>query len=152
MWELKYRGNPKIARLFAEAVAAKLEEIREQSPKEIILIPLPSSAARRRERGWNQTELIAARIPPTIPHFAIRTNILQKIHHTIPQARLKNRQRLTNLKNCFALVKNFRQRMPADPLIILFDDVTTTGATFAEALKPFFRAGFTDVYCLAIAH
>jgi ComF family protein len=156
MWELKYRGDSKVAALFAELAAAELEKILAQTPKPAVVIPLPSSAARRRKRGWNQTELIASRVKLYMKNYSdrlfVRPGLLCKTRNPPPQATLGNRARLTNLQNCFALDKKLKQTLPADPLIILLDDVTTTGATFAEAARPLFAAGYRDVYCLAIAH
>ncbi len=152
VWELKYRGNDAVARLFAALAAEEIEKIAHYSPKKITIIPLPNSAARRRERGWNQTELIARYIPDHARDVSIRTDILKKIKNTPTQASLTKRKRLNNLAGCFYADKKSREKINTDTLILLLDDVTTTGATFAEALKPLNALGFTDICCLAVAH
>lgn len=152
VWELKYRGNDAVARLFAALAAQEIKKIARYSPKKIAIIPLPSSATRRRERGWNQTELIARHIPNYAHNVSIRTDILQKIKNTQAQTSLSKRKRLINLSGCFRVNKKIREKIDTNTLILLLDDVTTTGATFAEALKPLTALGFTDICCLAVAH
>jgi len=64
IWELKYRGNKKVARLLANCLYEELvEELSERKTFEMfekpLLIPIPLSKRRERERGFNQCELLA---------------------------------------------------------------------------------------------
>ncbi len=152
VWELKYRGNRAVARLVAALVADELSAIARITTKKIAIIPLPNSARRRRERGWNQTELIAQYIPHYYPQAQIYAHMLKKIRHTPAQATLKSRARLTNLAGSFKTANDIRTKIDANTLLILLDDVTTTGATFAEAFETLFVRGFTDIVCIAFAH
>lgn len=152
IWELKYQGNVSVARLAASLVAEEIASIAQHTSKDIVIIPLPNSKKRRRERGWNQTELIAQYIPNFYPQVQICTNILRKIRHTKPQATLKSHARLTNLTNSFSIHHKNERKISNNSLIVLLDDVTTTGTTFAEAIKPLAALGLTDICCLAIAH
>ncbi len=156
IWQLKYKGNVKVARLFAECLYyALLTELEEASIFENfsspIIIALPLSKKRERERGYNQCELIlgALREIDKGNLFQYSKKILKKIIQTPPQTSLKDKDaRLRNLKNCFV----------ADPIlakdrnIILLDDVTTTGTTLKQARRSLLSSGARRVLCLALAH
>ena len=63
LWLFKYSGKKRLAKIFAEVLYGKiLEELSEITPfinfDKIILIPIPLSPKRKRERGFNQAELI----------------------------------------------------------------------------------------------
>ncbi len=152
IWELKYRGNLVVARLIASLVAEELVKIERYTSKNIVILPLPNSMRRRQTRGWNQTELIAHYIPYYYSKARVFTDVLKKIRDTPAQATLKNRARLTNLTNCFRVHIDARKKIGTENLIVLLDDVATTGATFAEALRPLLELGLTDICCIAIAH
>lgn len=140
IWLLKYRGATKIAQIFSNWLYEEmLEELyeakiyREQNGK-ILIIPIPLSKKRQRERGFNQAEEIAKNLI-TIDSklFKLENNNLIRIKNTPTQVSVKNRSdRLNNLKGAFKLInkKALRGRT-----IILLDDVATTGATLFEAEK-----------------
>lgn len=161
IWTLKYKK----AKLLAEPLAELMYQrfflghqcpLGGQSSKksEWIIVPVPLSKKRLRERGFNQSELIADRLAEKIrsrEKISIQTaaNILQKIKDTPPQARMKNKEeRLGNLENAFA-VKN--HRLMADKKIVILDDVTTTGATLKEAKKTLREAGAKKIVCMVVA-
>jgi ComF family protein len=156
VWEIKYRGNKKIAAQFSKILYEYiLEEISDamafsdfQNP---LLIPVPASKRALRERGFNQCELIAKEIKKidTEKYFEISFTALKKIKETPHQSKLKNKsERLKNLKGCFAAeADSVRGRN-----IILIDDVITTGATMKEVTKTLRDAGAKNVIGFAIAH
>ena len=144
VWLLKYRGVRDIAKIFAdwlyEAILEDLAETaiyREQRGK-IIVIPIPLSKKRLRERGFNQAEAIARNLTEMDPKlFRLETNNLIRIKNTPTQVSVKNRtDRLNNLTGAFNVInrKALRGRT-----IILLDDVATTGATLEEAAKALAR-------------
>lgn len=90
------------------------------------LIPAPLSKARKRERGFNQAELLCKSLKIPI------NNNLRKIKNTKSQMTLAREQRLINLNNCFKYnnkidIKNKK--------LLLIDDVWTTGSTMKEMTK-----------------
>ncbi|MES2087837.1 MAG: phosphoribosyltransferase family protein [Patescibacteria group bacterium] len=156
IWELKYRGNKKVAHLFAECLYDELAE--ELSEREIfeafgkpILIPIPLSKTRRAERGFNQCELVTDLVYSKDGgnFFQYEKNLLVKNKDTVSQTKKNRSERLENLSGCFEV---------SDPEkisgknIILFDDVTTTGATFDEAARALRRAGARKILSIALAH
>ena len=149
--------------VFAENIYDKIiEELSEMSLLQNftapILIPIPLSSKRYRERGFNQAELICielVKISKTRGEvFTLAKNVLIKIKETEHQARIKDRSvRLKNLVGSFA-IKN--QEKNSEFLkgknIILIDDITTTGATLNEARKILRQAGVRKVIAFTVAH
>ncbi|KKS44220.1 MAG: Phosphoribosyltransferase [Parcubacteria group bacterium GW2011_GWA2_42_18] len=157
IWEIKYRKNEKILDAFCKIFYEyMLDELADKALfsdfKNPILVPIPSSKSRLKERGYNQCELIAeelARIDGG-KNFTLSKNILEKTKDSPSQTSVKNRmERLKNLKGCFAAA-NSDEIIGAN--IILIDDVITTGATMSEVKKTLLDAGARQVLCFALAH
>ncbi len=135
--EAKYKDNQKAQRLLADSLASYLETI----GGAYVLLPLPLSRERLRERGFNQCELIAQLAGATMD-----TSVLTRIRDTEHQARLSREERLANVRGAF-------RAEGADPslLYIVLDDVLTTGSTMREAVKALETAGATRIRALALA-
>ncbi len=156
LWKLKYHGNKSIAKEFAKHIHEQLlEEVSEMEMfnnfKNPILIPIPLSKKRFRERGFNQSEAIASELHLlNRDAFDISTKCLVKTKDTPSQMSIKNRTaRLANLNGCFSVKNNSDI---SDRNIILIDDITTTGATIAEAQKTLLSAGAKQTIAFTIAH
>ncbi len=156
VWELKYRGNKKIASLFGtllyEEMLAQLDEMGIWGKKKIILIPIPSSAKRLQEKGFNQTHLLCNTIRKLDSEkmFFIDTETLVKKQHTKTQVSIRDRStRLKNLIGAFSLSENHHI---SGSTIFLIDDVTTTGGTLTEARKVLLEAGAKKVFAFVLAH
>ncbi len=151
---LKYDGSGHAARLAATLLADYLrEEIsshRAFSKKKILIVPVPLHASRARERGFNQVELVLKALPREFlddTEAMIAPRALTRTRETKSQAHLCRSERLSNVAGAFvapnaALVNKTH--------IFLIDDVTTTGATLANAATPLRRAG-AEVTLLALA-
>ncbi len=159
---LKYKGKKRLANVFAKIIYEKiLEELSELSIMENytkpILIPIPLSAKRYRERGFNQAELICKELIKinNLRHsvdIQLETNILIKPRETEHQARIKDkRKRLKNISGSF-IIKNEKVNLIKNRNIILIDDILTTGATLTEAKKTLKRAGARKVIAFTVAH
>lgn len=146
VWMLKYRGIKQLAEPLAELMRQRLWQ--KISKGAWIIIPIPVSKKRFKERGFNQTELIAK-------EFALKTDleikkdILYKTKETPTQVSIKNKEeRLKNLNGAFS-VKN--PDLIKSKNIILIDDVSTTGATITEARKVLRGAGAKRVIAIVVA-
>jgi predicted amidophosphoribosyltransferase len=144
LYQLKYPGSPEIALFCAELLHEHVA-----SPAVEVISWVPSHAARRRERGFNQAELIAE-------HFAYLRKtparaLLQKTKATGRQAKLGNReQRTHNVAGSIQPLLATTLHPPRS--VLLLDDICTTGATLgvcAEALK---AVGVEEVFALTVAH
>ncbi len=159
IWEIKFRGNHKIAKLLATILYDELlEKLSEEKMfgggslgEPPLLIPIPISAKRFRERGWNQCEIIANELEKLDGgrNFAVRKNVLVKNKNTSDQVGKGRAERLKNLKDTFA-VRN--PESVKDRFVIVLDDVVTTGATIEEAGRALRACGARETLFLAIAH
>jgi len=109
------------------------------------IVPVPSSMKRLRERGFNQSLLIARAIANETG-TPLLMDVLAKEKETPPQTALSARERLLNLKNAFVI------KGKVDGLrLFLLDDVMTTGATVTECSKVLIKAGAKEVIVLTLA-
>ena len=116
--------------------------------KQILLIPIPLSRKRLKERGFNQVGWITQKVAQKLDtSFVYRGDILIKTKETKKQSTLARSQRLYNPKGAFDVAKNIKGAH-----IILIDDVITTGATIHEARKVLKRAGANKIEIFCIAH
>lgn len=104
-----------------------------------IIIPVPISKKRKKERGYNQSELIAKEISKIIK-VPIAKNILYKIKNTVPQSSLNKEQREQNAKGVY-MIKN--QQKIINKKILLIDDIYTTGSTINECAKVIVQQGIS---------
>jgi competence protein ComFC len=157
VWEIKYRGNRKMARKVGEvAYDVLMHEYAERALAERfekpILMPMPISGKRRQERGFNQAELICEAVKSFDKDglFKYVPGQLAKHRHTERQTMTASKkEREENLKDSMHVV---HPPAVAGRCIILLDDVYTTGSTFKEAKRALKEAGAKKVLCIAIAH
>ena len=149
IWEMKYRRNPRALELLPPLVGAAAAALAEESLGTPLFIPMPMHLTRRRERGYNQTELLWEHLPEDIRRFFIYApRALERVRHTPPQQGLPRAERLEQLRGSMRATDT---ALVADRTCVVFDDVATTGATFEEARRALMEAGAQKVYCLAIA-
>jgi ComF family protein len=151
---LKYDGSAHAAQLAADVLADYLREDtasnRAFSTRKILLVPVPLHKNRARERGWNQIELVLNALPQEFRDgtlAALAPEVLARTRETKPQTRLLRSERLSNVAGAFAAQHPESLRRAH---VYLLDDVTTTGATLANAATPLRRAG-AEVTLLALA-
>lgn len=149
IWMLKYRGIKGMAEPLAELIKQRVgNKIKIQDN---LIIPIPLSKKRFKERGFNHAELIAKYLTSDVDgkNIGCLTNVLYKIKDTPSQVSIKNReQRLNNLKGAFA-VKN--SHLIAGKNILFIDDVSTTGATIREARRVLRESGAKKIMALVVA-
>lgn len=138
---LKFGERLQHAPLLAARLSRALALARTEAPD--LIVPIPLSAQRLRERGYNQAHEIARRL--VLPPEAERQSrlcalTLMRVRHTDQQAQLPLDERRGNLRGAFAVVK------PVHGLrVAIVDDVMTSGATLHEAALALQRAGARDV-------
>ncbi|WP_431263727.1 ComF family protein [Roseateles chitinivorans] len=144
---LKFGERLEHAPLLAARLSRALELARVDAPD--LIVPVPLSVQRLRERGYNQAHEIARRL--TLPLDAQRQSrlcalTLMRVRHTDPQAQLPLDERRGNLRGAFAVVKPVHGQRVA-----MVDDVMTSGATLHEAALALRRAGARDVQAWVVA-
>ena len=113
---------------------------------EPVIVPIPLSPKRLRERGYNHAEIIASQVAKYF-HLAISNKLLVRIKDTKPQYKLNKRERLENVQGAFGIAKN--ARIPNS--VVLIDDVATTYATLKEAAKVLKQKGSKRVLGVTFA-
>ncbi|MBN2279934.1 MAG: ComF family protein [Candidatus Marinimicrobia bacterium] len=99
---------------------------------ECILVPVPLHAIKKRERGYNQSELIAKGISE-ITKIPVVTNLVKRIKNTATQTKMNKKERIENMHRAFVAQSEIVAKT-----VIIVDDVYTTGTTInsvAEAMK-----------------
>ena len=112
-----------------------------------LIVPVPLSTTRLRERGYNQAELLASAIAGQLKIPLIANNLI-RTRHTLNQARTHRKDRWTNLKGAFRIKKSFYF---SGKSILIVDDLLTTGATASEAAYVLKQAGAGKVGVLTLA-
>lgn len=112
-----------------------------------ILTWVPLSRNRLRERGFDQSELMARAAGETLGLPVAPT--LQKTRHTGAQSALEEEQaRRANVRGAYALLPGADV---AGKKLLLMDDVVTTGSTLAECARTLLLGGADQVWCLTLA-
>jgi ComF family protein len=154
LWLFKYRNRRRLAQIIAPSIYERLiEEMADlrafHNFTDPLLVPIPLSLKRARQRGYNQAEIIAKEIQ-RISNWELVSGVLIKTRETASQAKTKNKkERLGNLKGSFG-IKNPEKIKGRN--IILVDDIVTTGATLNEARKTLKQSGAKNVIALTAAH
>ncbi len=147
--ELKYRRDRRSAEILGSALAEALLSFVEDEgvlERPLVLIPSPLSQERLRARGFNQVELVLAVAARRLGEARV-AGLLKKMRDTAPQTSLSRQGRLQNVEGTFALTG----ALP-EGLLIVVDDVMTTGATLSEAKRALRLPGAREVVLIALAH
>jgi ComF family protein len=112
-----------------------------------LLLPVPLHPRRRRERGFNQSLLLARRVGRAWG-LPVRSDILRRTAATSPQTDLSAQARRANVRGAFLLR---RPELVAGRHVVLVDDILTTGATAGECARVLREAGAATVGVLTVA-
>ena len=133
IYDLKYHDRPDIGEDMGRIMAGEMQMARFFDGIDILL-PVPLSRKRLRQRGYNQSEQLAVGISD-ITHLPVVTKALRRTHFHQSQTQLSRRERQENVENLFELRNG---SMLQDKHVLLIDDICTTGATLlacCDALK-----------------
>lgn len=143
---LKFHGRRNLAALLASLLASVFFECWNRDEIDLI-VPIPLHPKRKRERGFNQSELLA-RALAALAAIPFSSRLLIRTRSTLPQVGLSDSQRLENVRNAFRCVDD---RQLCKKRILLVDDVMTTGATASSAAQTLIEAGCFRVSVLTVA-
>lgn len=141
---LKYGGAGRLAVPLARAAAPTLHALMGQSGP-APLVPVPVHAARRRQRGYNQAELLATELGRLAGVPVL--DLLRRDRPTVRQHGLGRAARLHNLRGAIGVRDGVR--VPA--VAILVDDILTTSATLEACAETLRRHGASRVLGFAVA-
>jgi len=112
-----------------------------------IIIPVPIHKKRQKERGYNQSVLIATELADFLNKLCVKNVLYKKIDNTM-QSTLNQKQRIENVKNVYG-IKNIK--LIENKNIILFDDIYTTGSTVNECARILKQSGANKILVLTLA-
>jgi ComF family protein len=88
-----------------------------------VLVPVPLHPVKKRERGYNQSQLIAKGISE-VTGIEVNTTLVKRVKNTATQTKMNREERIENMKNAFAPSGRIKNKT-----VIIIDDVYTTGTT-----------------------
>ena len=133
-----------LGRMLAQAIH-KLGPIADS----ILVVPVPLYRSKRRQRGFNQAELIArVALKDKTFRCELRADVLERMRPTVSQIGLTRAQRIENVRGAFRVSHLNRV---AGRAILLVDDVLTTGTTASECARVLRRAGAEKVLVATVA-
>ncbi|MEN9353378.1 MAG: hypothetical protein RL318_703 [Fibrobacterota bacterium] len=140
---LKYHGQRRNAKALVDLSRPSIQP--GLFPADTLLVPVPLHATRRRERGYNQSHLLARAWSPVLGLPVCEA--LQRTRSTGTQTRLSADARRANLEGALRPSKAF---VPGRPCLLI-DDVATTGSTLSACAAVLLKAGASDVQALSCA-
>ncbi|MCH5585290.1 ComF family protein [Shimazuella sp. AN120528] len=144
----KYLGDEGYAKYIGTIMCDTVEK--HYSPIPFTLITsVPLHQNRIKERGFNQSQLLAEQIGKSLGLPA--PSLLERIKASPPQANLGRNARIQSLRDCFGIQPDKMQLDFTSQTILLVDDVYTTGTTIRECAKILRHAGAQTVYAVTFA-
>jgi len=144
--KLKYDNCKYLARTLGLLMAQKLKKSEVESID--FVVPVPLNIIRLRERGFNQSQLIAKVVAKECS-LKIKTKIVKRVKNTPTQTSLSSEERRENVKDAFEILDKTAVK---DANILLIDDISTTGATLDELSKLFKKYKAKNVFALTFCH
>lgn len=139
---LKYEG----LRSMGQSLGARLAAVLAQTDWQIdAILPVPLHSTRLRERGYNQSQLLAEALSE-ISGIAMVEGALNRARHTPHQVGLSQQERLANVKDAFVATADVSQRR-----VLIVDDVCTTGSTLIACAESVLMHGAQAVYAMTVS-
>jgi ComF family protein len=142
---LKYDGERRLVKPLSQLMAARW---RAAGVGGDLLVPVPVHAAKRRQRGFDQAELLARGVGAELEIPMLYA--LHRAARTTAQHSLGRRERASNVAAAFGVAPRYEDEVKGR-WIVLVDDVVTTGATLAGCARALYEAGAFAVSALTLA-
>ncbi len=143
----KYRRFQVLGGDFARLIFRRLGKEENIWWKADVIIPVPLHPKRQKKRGFNQAQVIAAGLA-RIKGIKLEEGVLVKVKNVLPQTFLEIEERKKNVSGAFRVVDKERIK---GKIVILVDDVYTTGSTVKECSMVLKEAGAKEVRALTLA-
>ncbi|HXA09220.1 MAG TPA: ComF family protein [Chthoniobacterales bacterium] len=146
MLDFKYGRQIHLRHLLGRWLSETLADPRLAGRHFDLIVPVPLHPAKKRERGFNQAELLAAVLRR---RSGVRVeNVLQRTRYTLTQTQFDRSERMENLRGAFRLRRGSNVQ---DLRMLLVDDVLTTGSTLSECASVLKKAGAHSVHAATAA-
>jgi len=145
---LKYRHGLHVLEDMETLIRANEEVV--QFLKGAVLVPIPLHPRKERERGFNQSKLIAECFLRAAKSRGEIAELLRRVRDTSSQTEFDRRSRRARMKNAFAARRG--ATITPDQRYVLVDDVFTTGSTLSAAATALQKAGAVKIDVVTFAH
>jgi ComF family protein len=135
----KYQRKLQHGRVLTDLLAAQLQTCYQNAPWPELLLPVPLHPRKLRQRGYNQSLLMARLLGKTLG-LPVATSLVKRVLDTPQQQGLSARERKLNLRNAFLLEQGAQSFLQDVQRIAIVDDVVTTMST-ASAIAKLLQAG-----------
>ena len=147
IYKLKYDGDRMLAYDLSLLLERAWWRLSDRCPVEnAVLIPVPLSSQRQKQRGFNQAELMARCLAEAVD-LPVDVQALRRIRNTAPQHGLDRLSRKANLAGAF----EGDPRRIQGRFVILVDDIYTSGATLVEAARALRCCEATKICALTVS-
>jgi ComF family protein len=143
---LRLKRVPHLAGRLGELTTKRLDQIPVFNTS--VVIPVPLSERRRRERGFNQASIVANVVARHIGVPMDEISLIRKVHTPLHRAGMDRKARATTVKNAFEVV---RPKLTVRQHVLLVDDVLTSGETVSMCAKVLKKNGAATVNVFTIA-
>ena len=143
----KYRRFQILGRDFARIIHRALGKDEDIWWKADFIVPVPLHPKRQKKRGFNQAQVIAQELAK-LKGVEVADDVLAKVKNTPPQTCLELEERAENVSDAFSAVNKRKIRRK---VVILVDDVFTTGSTLNECSSVLKKSGVGEVRALTLA-
>ncbi len=147
---MKYEGVKELASFMAREMSRSWNAnvpLSSLPSDKVVFAPIPLHSKKLRERGWNQAELIARELGSLL-RVPVQTDALVRVKNTLSQSSLSRAERLANMRGAFVDRSNSALK---DKIVVLVDDVMTTGATLEQAVVALKLCGAVEIRSLVFA-
>ena len=141
----KFAGEKSLAKEFSLRMSERVARVFCDAHFDAVTF-VPSSESSMKDRGFNQSELLAKGVAERL--FVPLTDCLMKVRETELQHNLSAKERVTNLDGAFAFNQSCNVK---GKVILLCDDIKTTGTTLRKCSDVLYENGAEAVYCIVLA-
>ncbi len=145
---LKYDNVLPAAPVLGARLAEAITQLQPWGDEPPLLVPVPLHTSKRRERGFNQSELIVRAAVKHLPQPLEIAQVLTRLRPTHSQVGLTREERIANLRDAFRVTDPARVK---GRTVIVVDDVMTTGSTISECARVLKKAGAERVWAATVA-
>ena len=144
IYQFKSKGRSEYAKFYAQDICRNLREEIDMMEAQA-LIPVPLHPSRERERGYNQSQVLAQELSRQLG-IPVRSDIVKRVQKTVPQKELDELGRQNNLKRAFFIGTDVVKLKK----VIVVDDVYTTGSTVDAVAKELKAHGVGKVFFITL--
>lgn len=144
---LKYKEKKKVGIKLGRLYGYKIKEAESLYPKIDLIVPVPLHANRKRQRGYNQSDMFAQGLSEILG-VPYEPNAMKRVVETVSQTKRSRYERWENVEGIFELAEPDKVK---GKHVLLVDDVITTGATIESAVTGLLKGEGVTVSVAAIA-